>query len=121
MKLPQFAQEIIVKLILSKSGPLIQKGITAAAAYAVTWLSTKLPGVESSLTPEVIAGLLWLVFDTIATKLAAGPLKEYAAQLQEIVAASGHNVKRDKYIGPVMVETIKEEIKAAKPPRYSKA
>jgi len=121
MIIPSFAKEIVVKLILSKSGPFIQKGITAAAAFVVTWLSTKLPGVESSLTPDVIAGLLWLAFDTVATKLAAGPLKEYAGQLQEIVAENGVNVKRDNYIGPVMVETIKQEIKAAKKPRYSKA
>jgi hypothetical protein len=116
MKIPQFAKEYVVKLILSKYGPAVQKAFTLAASAALGWLSTYLPGSERYITPEVLTGLIWVVLDVVVTKLAAGPLKEYAKQLQDFMAQNGRIVKKDAYIGPVMVEMVKEEITAAQQP-----
>ncbi len=111
MKIPAFAEQIVVKLLLANLGPYIQKGLTVAGAAGLAWLTTQLPGAEQYLTPEILTGLLWVILDVTATKLAAGPLKEYATQLQVLMKARGHNVKMDSYIGPVMVETIKDDLK----------
>jgi len=114
MKIPKFAEKIVVKLLLSKAGPVLQKGVTAAAAAAISYIAAQIPGAESLVTPEVLAGLLWLVLDATVTKLAAGPLKEYARELQEFYNATRPAdkpaLKVDSWIGPVATEAITEKM-----------
>jgi hypothetical protein len=114
MKIPKFAEKIVVKLLLSKAGPLVQKGVTAAAAAAITYLASKIPGAEAIVTPEVLVGIIWLVLDSAVTNLAAGPLKEYAKELQEFYnltrPASQPSLKVDGFIGPDSVEAITEKL-----------
>ena len=114
MKLPKFAERLIVKLLLSKAGPFLQKGVTAAAAAAISYIAAQIPGAESLVSPEVLAGLLWLVLDATVTKLAAGPLKEYARELQEFYnatrPASQPPLKVDGFIGPDSVDAITEKL-----------
>jgi hypothetical protein len=114
MKIPKFAERLVVKLLLSKAGPFVQKGVTAAAAAAISYIAAQIPGAESLVTPEVLAGLLWLVLDATVTKLAAGPLKEYARELQEFYNATRPAdkpaLKVDSWLGPVATEAITEKM-----------
>lgn len=121
MKIPQFAQKFIVKLILGKVGPETQKAITGIASAVVALLAIHLPGAEQYLSLEVLTGLLWVVIDIGTTRLAAGPLKKYALELQAFLNENGAILDEDKYIGPVTVDAVKRKIKVAQKPRYSKA
>ena len=114
MKIPKFAEKIVVKLLLSKAGPILQKGVTAAAAAAIAYIAAQIPGSESLVTPEVLVGLIWLVLDSLVTNLAAGPLKEYAKELQEFYNVTRPATKPaldvDGFIGPVTVEAVTEKL-----------
>lgn len=120
MKIPSFLQKSIVKLILGKLGPETQKAITVVVSAAIAWLATRLPGVEQHLTPEVLTGLIWLVLDTVVTKLAAGPLKKYALELQEFLNNNGAKIDEDKFIGPVTVEAVKKKVGSKRLPSFRK-
>ncbi len=111
MKIPKFAEKLVVKLILSKAGPAVQKGITVAVSASLAWLATRLPGAENYLTPEVLTGLIWVVLDTVVIKLAAGPLKEHALALQKFLNDNGADIPEDKYVGAVTVEAAKTILK----------
>ncbi len=114
MKLPQFAEKYIVKLLLSKAGPVVQKAVTAAGAAVITYLASKLPGAENIVTPEIVIGLVWLVLDAAVTHLAAGPLKQYGKELQEFYnvtrPAASAPLKVDGFIGETSVEAITEKL-----------
>ena len=46
IKLPEFLETAIVRMAISKSGPLVTKGVTALIAAIVAFLAQKLPGAE---------------------------------------------------------------------------
>jgi hypothetical protein len=107
-------EPIIVKLVLSQAGPYIQKAVTAAVAAAIAWLAKTLPGAEAVITPEVLAPIIWLLLDSVVTRLAAGPLKKYAKPLQtkynEERPKSLPPLKVDGYIGAVSAEAIAKQL-----------
>lgn len=108
MKVPQFAERWIVKLLLKKAGPEVQKAVTAAAAAALTWAATNIPGIEGIISPETMILLLWVLIDVGVTKLAAGPLKQYSKELQEFLNRNGAKLEVDEFIGPVTIQAAKD-------------
>lgn len=114
MKIPKFAERYIVKLLLSKAGPYVQKGVTAAATAAAAYIASKLPGADILLNPEVIIGLIWLTLDSVVTQLAAGPIKEYGKEVQEAYNSvrPQHTpaITVDGFVGPVTAEVVTEKL-----------
>jgi hypothetical protein len=112
MKIPKFAERYIVKLLLSKAGPYLQKAVTAAATAAVAYIASKLPGAENIVNPEVVLGLIWLALDAIVTQVATGPIKEYGKEIQEtynsVRPKNTEPIPVDGFVGPVTAEGIKE-------------
>jgi hypothetical protein len=110
-----FIEKQLVRLLLSRGGPVIQKAVTALAAAALTYLTGKL-GVDVTsfgLNEAVIAGILWAVIDIAVTKLPASILKDYGVQLQKLLNAysQGTQLKVDGYVGPKTVEQAASELK----------
>ena len=95
LKLPAFLETWIVKFALSKSGPNIQKAITLLAAYLVSFLADKIPGIELYLNEAAITGILWVVIDSIYNMLPADIIKRYGRDIQETLVLSGQPVKVD--------------------------
>jgi hypothetical protein len=99
MKIPAFAEKLIVKLVLSKGGPFVQKGITLAAAAGVAYLAKQLPGADAVVTPEVLAGLLWLIIDAVVTNLPAAIIKDYGKEIQAALNRHGASLNEDGFVG----------------------
>ena len=94
-KLPPFLETWVVKFALSKTGPYIQKAITLLAAYLVSFLADKIPGIESYLNEAAVTGILWVVIDSLYNMLPADIIKRYGRNIQEILVESGKPVKVD--------------------------
>lgn len=107
MKLPAFIEDIFVKLVISKSGPAIQKAISAIVAGVVGFASTKLPGSETFLTPTVVGGLTWALVDYLITLVPGHILSKYGKELQQVLDDAGANVKVDGFVGR---QTVKSAI-----------
>ena len=110
-----FVERQLVRLLLSRGGPLVQKAVTALAAAAVTYVSQKL-GLNVAalgLNEAVLAGIIWAVIDIAVTKLPANILKDYGTQLQKLLNAysQGTQLKVDGYVGPKTVEQAASELK----------
>jgi hypothetical protein len=108
MKLPAFIEKQIVKLALSKAGPLVQKGVTLGAAAAVSYFAQKLPGVENFITPELLTGLAWLAIDAAYQALPAAVIKDYGKEIQAVLNDRGADLREDGFVGPVTVEAAKD-------------
>lgn len=110
-----FIERQLVRLLLSRGGPLLQKLVTAAAAAAVTYAATK-SGLDVralGLNEAVIAGLLWGIIDIMVTKLPANILKDYGKQIQVLLNSYGNtNLTVDGYVGPVTVAAAADELLA---------
>ena len=111
-----FVERQLVKLLLSRGGPLVQKAVTALAAAAITYISQKL-GLDVAalgLNEAVLAGIIWAVIDIAVTKLPANILKDYGAQLQKMLNAysQGTQLKVDGFVGPVTVAQANAELKS---------
>jgi hypothetical protein len=109
-----FLERQLVRLLLSRGGPILQKLVTAAAAAAITYLATK-SGFDVralGLNEAVVAGVIWGIIDVIVTKLPANILKDYGKQIQALLNAHGRGVllKEDGYVGPVTVEAAAAEL-----------
>jgi hypothetical protein len=109
-----FLERQLVRLLLSRGGPLLQKLVTAAAAAALTYIATK-SGLDIralGLNEAVIAGIIWGILDIAVTRLPANILKDYGRQIQALLNAHGRGVllKEDGYVGPVTVEAAAAEL-----------
>lgn len=110
-----FVERQLVKLLLSRGGPLVQKAVTALAAAAITYISQKL-GLDIAalgINEAVLAGIIWAVIDIAVTKLPANILKDYGAQLQKMLNAysQGAQLKVDGFVGPMTVNQANAELR----------
>ena len=109
-----FIERQLVRLLLSRGGPLLQKLVTAAAAAALTYIATK-SGLDVralGLNEAVIAGIPWGIIDIAVTKLPANILKDYGKQIQQLLNTHGRgqHLQLDGYVGPVTVEAAAAEL-----------
>jgi len=109
-----FVERQLVKLLLSRGGPLLQKLVTAAAAAALTYIATK-SGLDIralGLNEAVVAGIIWGILDIAITRLPANILKDYGKQIQALLNTHGRgqHLKLDGYVGPVTVEAAAAEL-----------
>lgn len=111
MKLPSFIENIVIRLALSRLGPLLTKGITAAAAAAVAYLAAKVPGTEQYVNEYVLTGLFWWLLDFAYGKLPVEIQKRYGKELQEILNSKGGELKVDGYVGPKTVAVAAKEVR----------
>jgi len=110
-----FIEKQLVRLLLSRGGPIVQKAVTALAAAALTYIATK-SGLDVralGLNEAVVAGIIWGILDIAVTKLPANILKDYGAQLQKLLNAysQGTQLRVDGYVGPKTVEQAASELK----------
>ncbi len=109
-----FLERQLVRLLLSRGGPLLQKLVTGAAAAALTYIATK-SGLDIGalgVNEAVIAGIIWGIIDIIVTKLPANVIKDYGTQIQALLNTHGRgqHLKLDGYVGPVTVEAAAAEL-----------
>ena len=114
MKLPKFAESFLVKMAISKSGPLVMKATTGVVAAVVAYLAQKVPGAEMYLNEYVLTGLLWVGIDYLYGLLPEAVKKQYGKELQAILNENGANVKIDGYVGPETLKAVSEKIKPIK-------
>lgn len=110
-----FVERQLVRLLLSRGGPLVQKAVTALAAAAITYISSKL-GLDVAalgLNEAVLAGIIWAVIDIAVTKLPASVIKDYGTQLQKMLNAYSQDtqLKVDGFVGPKTVEQANAELR----------
>ncbi len=111
-----FIERQLVRLLLSRGGPIIQKAVTALAAAAVTYVSQKL-GLDVAalgLNEAVLAGIIWAVIDIAVTKLPASVIKDYGVQLQKMLNAYSQSTQLnvDGFVGPKTVAQAQSEIRS---------
>ena len=109
-----FIERQLVRLLLSRGGPLLQKLVTAAAAAAVTYAATK-SGLDVrafGLNEAVVAGLLWGIIDIMVTKLPANIITDYGKQIQALLnpLGRGQHLQLVGFVGPVTVEAAAAEL-----------
>jgi len=109
-----FLERQLVRLLLSRGGPLLQKLVTGAAAAAVTYIASKtgLDVANLGLNEAVFTGVIWGVLDIAVTKLPANILKDYGRQIQTLLNTYGRGtpVKVDGYVGPVTVAAVADDL-----------
>jgi len=110
-----FVERQLVRLLLSRGGPLVQKAVTALAAAAITYISQKL-GLDIAalgINEAVLAGIIWAIIDIAVTKLPASILKDYGVQLQKMLNAysQGAQLKVDGFVGPATVAQANTELR----------
>jgi hypothetical protein len=111
MKLPAFLERYIVKLAISRSGPLLTKFVSGAAAYAVAYLAAKVPGAENYINEYVVTGLFFVLFDYLYNLIPADIQRRFGAELQDAVnRLRGTHLKVDGYVGPVTVQSVSHEL-----------
>ena len=109
-----FIEKQLVRLLLSRGGPILQKLVTGAAAVALTYIATK-SGLDVralGLNEAVVAGIIWGILDIAITRLPANILKDYGKQIQALLNTHGRgqHLKLDGYVGPVTVEAAAAEL-----------
>jgi hypothetical protein len=109
-----FLERQLVRLLLSRGGPILQKAVTAAAAAALTYIATK-SGLDIralGLNEAVLTGIIWGIIDVIVTKLPANVIRDYGTQIQSLLNAHGRgqHLKLDGFVGPVTVEAAATEL-----------
>jgi len=113
-----FLERQLVRLLLSRGGPLLQKLVTGAAAAAVTYIASKtgLDVAALGLNEAVLTGVIWGVLDIAVTKLPANILKDYGRQIQTLLNTYGKGtpVKVDGYVGPVTVAAVADDLLATR-------
>jgi hypothetical protein len=111
-----FLERQLVRLLLSRGGPLLQKLVTGAAAAALTYIASK-TGLDIralGLNEAVLTGIIWGILDIAVTKLPADILKAYGVQIQRLLNAynQGTQLKLDGFVGPVTVAQAEAELRA---------
>jgi hypothetical protein len=111
-----FLERQLVRLLLSRGGPLLQKLVTGAAAAALTYIASKtgLDVRSLGLNEAVLTGIIWGILDIAVTKLPADILKAYGVQIQKLLNAynQGTQLKLDGFVGPVTVAQAEAELRA---------
>jgi hypothetical protein len=107
-------ENFVVKLLLSRSGPVLQKAFSAAAAAVATYAATHVEGLDKLLPAELIAAIFWAAFDALLTRFGGKVIGDHAKTLQRIANSytKGTPLKVDGYLGPVSVEAIATELAA---------
>jgi len=109
-----FVERQLVRLLLSRGGPIAQKAVTALAAAAVTYIAAKsgLDIAALGVNEAVIAGILWGIIDIMVTKLPANIIADYGKQIQALLNTHGRgqHLTLDGYVGPVTVEAAAAEL-----------
>ena len=95
-------QVTIVRLFLSRSGPLVVNLISALAAWLSVQAAKHVPQLDQLLTPELLAGAVFLIVSDILSMLPAKVLKDYGKQIQTVLNDAGAQLKVD---GVVLVKT----------------
>lgn len=111
MKIPEFAESFIVKMAISRSGPLIMKATTGVVAAIVAYLAQKVPGIEIYLNEYVLTGILWVVIDYAYGLIPEHIKKKYGKEMQQVLNQNGANVKIDGYVGPETLKAVSEKVK----------
>jgi len=110
-----FLERQLVRLLLSRGGPLLQKLVTGAAAAALTYIASKtgLDVRSLGLNEAVLTGIIWGILDIAVTKLPADILKAYGVQIQRLLNAynQGTQLKLDGFVGPVTVAQAAAELR----------
>ena len=107
-------EKYVVKLLLTKSGPLIQKAITGLAAAVLSYAATKL-GFDLTvfgLTQEAVIAIIWGIIDVAVTKLPANIIKDYGVEIQRLLNSygNGSQLKLDGFVGPKTLAQTATEI-----------
>jgi len=109
-----FIEKQLVRLLLSRGGPLLQKLVTGAAAAAITYIArqTGLDIAALGVNEVVVAGIVWGILDIAVTKLPANIIRDYGKQIQALLNTHGRgqHLKLDGYVGPVTVEAAAAEL-----------
>ena len=100
IKLPEFVETAVVRIAISKSGPLVTKAVTALVASVIAVLAQKLPGAEIYLNEYVLTGILWVLVDYAYGLIPATITKKYGKEIQQMLNDAGATVKIDGYVGP---------------------
>ena len=95
-------QVAVVRLFLSRSGPLLVNLISALAAWISVQAAKHVPNIDQLLTPELIAGAVFLIASDVLSMLPTRVLKEYGKQIQTVLNDAGAHLKVD---GVVLVKT----------------
>jgi hypothetical protein len=111
MKLPEFAESFIVRMAISKSGPLFMKAATGIIAAAVAFLAQKIPGIEVYLNEYVLTGIFWFIIDYAYGLIPEAIKKKYGKEMQEVLNQNGANIPIDGYVGPETVKAATQKIK----------
>lgn len=111
MKLPDFAESFVVKMAISKSGPLVMKATTGLVASIVAYLAQKVPGIETYLNEYVLTGILWVGIDYAYGLIPEAIKKKYGKEMQTILNQNGANVKIDGYVGPETLKAMSNKIR----------
>jgi hypothetical protein len=113
-RMKAFLEKQLVRLLLSRGGPILQKLVTGAAAAAITYIArqTGLDIAALGVNEVVVAGIVWGILDIAVTKLPANILKDYGKQIQSLLNTHGRgqHLKLDGYVGPVTVEAAAAEL-----------
>jgi hypothetical protein len=108
MKLPKFIETRLVKIFLSKAGPFLTMGISAAGAAASTYLGKQIPGLEQIITPELVAGITFVLLNAIISQLPVEVTKTYSKEIQTILNKSGQDLTVDGLALAKTTEAVKE-------------
>jgi hypothetical protein len=105
-------ENFVVKLLLSRSGPVLQKAFSAAAAAVATFAATHVEGLDKLLPAELIAAIFWAAFDAMLTRYGGKVIGDHAKTLQRVANSytKGSPLKVDGFIGPVSVDAITTEL-----------
>lgn len=95
-------QSWLVRAFLSKSGPLLVNLISALAAWASIQAAKHVPEIDTVLTPELLAAVVFLAVSEMLSMLPIKVVKEYGKQIQTALNEAGASLKVD---GIVLVKT----------------
>jgi hypothetical protein len=95
MKLPKFIETRLVKIMLSKAGPFLTMGLSAAGAAASAYVGKQIPGLEEVITPELIAGIAFVILNAIISQLPVEVTKTYGKEIQGALNHAGQDLKID--------------------------
>jgi hypothetical protein len=103
-------QTFIVRLALSKGGPLLITLISAFAAYLSVQAAKFAPGLEEILTPEILAAVVFLTVNEILSYLPSKVLKDYGKQIQTLLNEAGAKLKVDGIVLVKTTEAVKSQV-----------
>ncbi len=107
-------EKYVVRLLLTRSGPLIQKAVTGLAAAAITYLGQKL-GFDVTVfgvSEATVAAIVWGIIDVAVTKLPANIIKEYGEAIQRLLNehSTSRSLKVDGFVGPKTLAAAAAEL-----------